>query len=155
MVTDYGMSSSIGSVKLSSGSGDMFLGRDMGHSRDYSERLSEQVDQEVRDLIEAAHDEAWTVLTENRDILDRLASELLEKETLDHTQIAEIFADVKKLPERPQWLSSQKRPVSTRPPVSLPAKAPIDSGSVDGGVDSDPKPKPKRAPRKAPGIATA
>jgi cell division protease FtsH len=155
MVTDYGMSSSIGSVKLSSGSGDMFLGRDMGHSRDYSERLSEQVDVEVRELIEAAHDEAWQVLTENRDILDRLASELLEKETLDHTQIAEIFNGVKKLPPRPQWLSSPERPVSERPPVSLPAKAPIDSGSVDGGVDSDPKPKPKRAPRKAPGIATA
>jgi cell division protease FtsH len=155
MVTDYGMSASIGSVKLSSGSGDMFRGRDMGHSRDYSESLSEQVDVEVRALIDAAHDEAWKVLTENRDILDTLASELLEKETLDHNQIAEIFANVKKLPERPQWLSSDKRPVSTRPPVPLPAKAPIDSGSVDGGVDSEPKPKTKRAPRKAPGIATA
>jgi cell division protease FtsH len=155
MVTDYGMSSSIGSVKLSSGSGDMFLGRDMGHSRDYSERLSEMVDEEVRALIEAAHDEAWQVLTENRDILDRLASELLEKETLDHTQIAEIFQEVKKLPPRPQWLSSPERPVSQRPPVALPAKAPIDSGSVDGGVDSEPKSKPKRSPRKAPGIATA
>jgi cell division protease FtsH len=155
MVTDYGMSSNIGSVKLSSGSGDMFLGRDMGSSRDYSESLSEQVDAEVRALIEAAHDEAWQVLTENRDILDKLASELLEKETLDHNQIAEIFQDVTKLPERPQWLSSKKRPVSSRPPVELPAKAPIDSGSVDGGVDSEPKPKTKRAPRKSPGIATA
>ncbi|MCU1546216.1 MAG: ftsH [Homoserinimonas sp.] len=156
MVTDYGMSANIGSVKLSSGSGDMFLGRDMGHSRDYSELLSQQVDAEVRNLIEAAHDEAWQVLSENRDILDTLAAELLEKETLDHTQIAEIFKDVKKLPERPQWLSSDKRPVSSRPPVSMPAKAPIDAGSVDGGVDSDPTPpKPKRAPRKAPGIATA
>jgi cell division protease FtsH len=155
MVTDYGMSANIGSVKLSSGSGDMFLGRDMGHSRDYSESLSEQVDAEVRALIEAAHDEAWKVLSENRDILDALASELLEKETLDHNQIAEIFKDVKKLPARPQWLSSTKRPVSSRPPVSLPAKAPIDSGAVDGGVDSGPAPKPKRAPRKSPGIATA
>jgi len=155
MVTDYGMSASIGSVKLSSGSGDMFLGRDMGNSRDYSESLSEQVDAEVRALIEAAHDEAWKVLTENRDILDTLASELLEKETLDHNQIAEIFTNVKKLPERPQWLSSTKRPVSSQPPVELPAKAPIDAGSVDGGVDSEPKPKTKRAPRKSPGIATA
>ena len=155
MVTEYGMSANIGSVKLNSGSGDMFLGRDMGHSRDYSERLSEQVDAEVRTLIEAAHDEAWQVLTDNRDILDSLASELLEKETLDHNQIAAIFENVKKLPERPQWLSSDKRPVSNRPPVSLPVKAPIDSGAVDGGVGSEPKSKPKRAPRKAPGIATA
>ena len=49
MVTEYGMSSNIGSVKLGTGSGEMFLGRDMGSQRDYSERLSEQVDAEVRD----------------------------------------------------------------------------------------------------------
>ena len=138
MVTDYGMSAAVGSVKLSSGSGEMFLGRDMGHSRDYSEALSEQVDAEVRELIEAAHDEAWQVLTENRDILDRLASELLEKETLDHNQIAEIFTDVIKLPPRPQWLSSERRPVSSRPPVALPEKAPISPAAVDGAIDSQP-----------------
>ncbi|TQL41987.1 membrane protease FtsH catalytic subunit [Homoserinimonas aerilata] len=153
MVTDYGMSASVGSVKLSSSSGE-FYGRDMGSSRDYSEKLSEQVDREVRDLIEAAHDEAWSVLTENRDILDRLATELLEKETLDHNQIAEIFTDIVKLTPRPQWLSSDKRPVSQLPPVEVPQKAPIDQGVVDGGVESEPT-KPKRAPRKSPGIATA
>src|SRR5688572_11749070 len=128
MVTEYGMSANVGAIKLGQSQGEVFLGRDMGHQRDYSEEVALKVDTEVRALIEAAHDEAWTVLTENRDILDRLASELLEKETLDHHQIAEIFRDVKKLPERPQWLSSQKRPVSSQPPVELPAKAPIDSG---------------------------
>jgi cell division protease FtsH len=126
----------------------------MGHQRDYSENLAEKVDAEVRKLIEQAHDEAWKVLNDNRDILDTLATALLEKETLDHLQLADIFAKVKKLPERPQWLSSTDRPVSKRPPVALPVKAPIDEGVVDGGVDSTPK--PKRAPRrKAPGIATA
>ncbi len=156
MVTEFGMSSNVGSVRLSSGSGEMFLGRDMGHRRDYSERLSEQVDADVRRLIENAHDEAWEVLNANRDILDRLAGQLLEKETLDHVQLAEIFKDVQKIPERPQWLSSDKRPVSDRPPVTIPQKAPIDSGVVDGGVESKPA-KPTRAPRsrKQPGIATA
>jgi cell division protease FtsH len=155
MVTEFGMSSSIGSVKLGSGSGDIFLGRDMGSQRDYSERLSEQVDAEVRGLLESAHDEAYSVLTENRDILDRLATALLEKETLDHVQLAEIFENVKKLAERPQWLSSTNRPVSDRPPVIVP-KSPIDSSSVDGGVDSTPPSKSKRAPRrKAPDVATA
>ena len=72
---------------------------------------------------------------------------LLEKETLDHNELAEIFKDVKKLPERPQWLSSDKRPVSDLPPVLVPDKAPIDAGAVDGGVDSAPT-KPKRAPRR-------
>ncbi|NEN44440.1 cell division protein FtsH, partial [Escherichia coli] len=102
MVTEFGMSSSIGSVKLGANHNEMF-GREMGGARDYSERLSEQVDAEVRALIESAHDEAWSVLNENRDILDALAQELLEKETLDQEQLRAIFADVKKLPPRPQW----------------------------------------------------
>ena len=156
MVTEFGMSASIGSVKLGSGSGDMFLGRDMGSQRDYSERLSEQVDKEVRALIENAHDEAWEVLNENRAILDKLATALLEKETLDHNELAEIFKDVKKMPERPQWLSSDKRPVSALPPVIVPQKAPIDAGVVDGGVTSEPVKKARvPRPRKSPDIATA
>ncbi len=156
MVTEYGMSSNIGSVKLGHGSGEMFLGRDMGSQRDYSERLSEQVDAEVRDLIEAAHDEAWAVLNDNRDILDTLAHALLEKETLDQHQLADIFAGVRKLPERPQWLSSDRRPVSDRPPVLMPARAPIDAAATDGAIDSEPQPKHTRAPRRsAPDIAPA
>ncbi|MBG6108813.1 ATP-dependent zinc metalloprotease FtsH [Frigoribacterium sp. CG_9.8] len=156
MVTEFGMSSNIGSVKLGSGSGEMFLGRDMGSQRDYSERLSEQVDAEVRTLIENAHNEAWEVLNENRDILDKLATALLEKETLDHTELAEIFKDVKKMPERPQWLSSTNRPVSALPPVVVPQKAPIDAGVVDGGVTSEPVKKARTPrPRKSPDIATA
>jgi cell division protease FtsH len=128
----------------------------MGSQRDYSERVSEQVDDEVRALIENAHDEAWQVLNEDRDILDRLATALLEKETLDQHELAEIFKDVKKLPERPQWLSSDKRPVSSLPAVAMPSKAPIDEGVVDGGISSEP-PKKTRAPRprKRPDIATA
>jgi cell division protease FtsH len=157
MVTEYGMSAAVGSVKLGSTSGEPFMGRDLGAGRDYSENIAEMVDAEVRVLIEQAHDEAWSVINDNRDVLDKLASELLEKETLDHEQLAELFKDVKKLPERPQWLSSDKRPVSDLPPVIMPVKAPIDSGAVDGGVDSEPPAKPKRAPRprKSPGIATA
>ena len=77
----------------------------------------------MRALIEQAHDEAWQVLNANRDILDRLALELLEKETLDHIELAEIFKDVKQLPPRPQWLSSDERPVSHRPPVEVPRRA--------------------------------
>jgi cell division protease FtsH len=137
MVTEYGMSAEIGSVKLGQSSGEVFLGRDMGHQRDYSERLADRVDAEVRALIDQAHTEAWHVINENRAVLDRLASELLEKETLDHNQLAEIFEGLTKLPERPQWLSSDDRPLPNLPPVPMPAKAPIDSSVTDGGVASD------------------
>ena len=158
MVTEYGMSSDIGSVKLGQSSGEMFLGRDMGHQRDYSERIAERVDSEVRALIEKAHDEAWQVINDNRDILDTLARELLEKETLDHHQIAEIFKDVKKLPERPEWVSADNRVSPGIPPIAFPQPetAPIDEGVVDGDIDSDPTPsKPKRSRQVNPRPATA
>jgi cell division protease FtsH len=95
----------------------------MGHGRDYSDELAEKVDAEVRALIEQAHTEAWKVLNSNRKVLDKLAAELLEKETLDHNQLAEIFKSVKKLPKRPEWLSSTKRPSSKLPPVTVPKQA--------------------------------
>ncbi|GAB2510408.1 ATP-dependent zinc metalloprotease FtsH [Microbacterium petrolearium] len=122
MVTEYGMTAAVGPVKLSAGSGEVFMGRDMGHGRDYSDVLAQRIDDEVRGLIEQAHDEAYQVLSANREILDRLALELLEKETLDHLQIEEIFKDIQKLPERPQWLSSEDRPVSEHPPVQIPRR---------------------------------
>jgi cell division protease FtsH len=156
MVTEYGMSAAIGSVKLGTAAGEPMMGRD-GGSRDYSETMAETVDSEVRLLIEQAHTEAWKVINDNRDILDHLATELLEKETLDHEELAVIFKDVKKLPERPQWLSSKERPLSNLPAVKVPSKAPIDEGVVDGGVQSGLPTKPTRTPRprKSPGIATA
>jgi cell division protease FtsH len=156
MVTEYGMSSKVGSVKLGQGSGEPFMGRDMGE-RDYSEKIAETVDAEVRVLLEQAHDEAWQVINDNRDILDKLAALLLEKETLDHDELAEIFKDVKKLPERPEWLSSSKRPSSNLPAIEIPSRIPVDAGSVDGGIDSEPTAKParKRPPRTTPGIAPA
>ncbi|MDH6536904.1 ATP-dependent zinc metalloprotease FtsH [Aurantimicrobium minutum] len=142
MVTEYGMSSTVGSVKLGAASGEMFLGRDMGHQRDYSEQMAEHVDKEIRALIDNAHTEAWKVLNSNRKVLDRLATELLEKETLDHNQLAEIFKDVKKLPLRKQWLSSNERPVSKLPPVKVPAKKAAAKAEVK-------KPVVKKAPAKA------
>ncbi|KQX08032.1 MULTISPECIES: ATP-dependent zinc metalloprotease FtsH [unclassified Leifsonia] len=159
MVTEFGMSADVGAVKLGQSQGEVFLGRDMGHQRDYSERIAERVDAEVRALIEKAHDEAWQVLNENRDILDHLARELLEKETLDHNEIAEIFKDIKKLPERPLWLSSESRPLSERPPIDFPTPAPIDETVTDGGVGSDTEapaaPAPARTRAVKPRPATA
>ena len=66
-------------------------------------------------LIETAHDEAWEILVENRDVLDDLVLELLEKETLDKEQIAEIFAPIRKRPARPAWTGSAQRAPSGRP----------------------------------------
>ncbi|QIM17223.1 ATP-dependent zinc metalloprotease FtsH [Leucobacter insecticola] len=128
MVTEYGMSATVGPVKLGQAQPGAFMG-EFGQSRDYSEGVAVAVDAEVRALLEQAHDEAYQVLMNNRDILDNLARELLEKETLDHIQIAEIFEGVKKLPPRPTWLSHTDRPVSDRPPIEVPADVRTDSPS--------------------------
>ncbi|HYO18061.1 MAG TPA: ATP-dependent zinc metalloprotease FtsH [Dermatophilaceae bacterium] len=123
MVTQFGMSERIGAIKLGQdGSGEVFLGRDMGHQRDYSESVAAVVDEEIRRLIEAAHDEAWHALNDNREVLDRLVLELLEKETLAKAQLTDIFANVVKRPQRPVWLSSERRHVSDVPPVMTPAE---------------------------------
>ena len=117
------------------------------NERDFSERVAERVDQQVRLLIEQAHNEAYQVINENREILDKLALALLEKETLDHLELAEIFTDVKKLPPRPQWLSSDDRPVSAQPPVEVPQRR-SDAG-LAASVEAEPAAKEK-APRRRP-----
>ncbi|HYO19668.1 MAG TPA: cell division protein FtsH, partial [Dermatophilaceae bacterium] len=71
---------------------------------------------------EAAHDEAWHALNDNREVLDHLVLELLEKETLAKGQLTDIFANVVKRPQRPVWLSSERRHVSDLPPVMTPAE---------------------------------
>jgi cell division protease FtsH len=122
MVTEYGMSEKVGAIKLGTGNGEPFLGRDYGHQRDYSEAVAGTVDHEVRKLVEAAHDEAWEVLTQYRDVLDELVLRLLEKETLNQHELAEVFAPVIKREARDVWLSSEQRTVHTRGPVMTPAE---------------------------------
>lgn len=117
MVTQYGMSERIGAVKLGTGGGEPFLGRDMAQERNYSDSVAYIVDEEVRRLIDQAHDEAYAILTENRDVLDQLALELLERETLNQAEIAHIFRDIRKRDFREVWLSKESRPVQTIPPV--------------------------------------
>ncbi|HQF03874.1 MAG TPA: AAA family ATPase, partial [Phycicoccus sp.] len=132
MVTEFGMSERVGAVKLGQSQGEVFLGRDMGHQRDYSERVASVVDEEVRRFIEAAHDEAWHVINDNRHILDALVLELLEKETLQAADIARIFEPLVKRPHRPQWLSGEHRSVSTLPPVLTPAERAALNGGSNG-----------------------
>ncbi|HET7138684.1 MAG TPA: ATP-dependent zinc metalloprotease FtsH [Arthrobacter sp.] len=117
MVTEFGMSERVGAVRLGQGGGEPFLGRDAGHERNYSDQIAYVVDEEVRRLIDGAHDEAYAILTENRDVLDRLALELLERETLNQAEIAHIFTDIRKRDFREVWLSKETRPVQKAGPV--------------------------------------
>jgi cell division protease FtsH len=117
MVTEYGMSERLGARKFGTSDGEPFLGRDMGHGRDYSEEIASAIDEEVRRLIESAHDEAWEVLVQYRDVLDNLVLELMEKETLSRKAVLKIFEPVQKRAIRGTYTGSGKRVPSDRPPV--------------------------------------
>ena len=129
MVTQYGMTERLGAIRYGQEQNEVFLGRDMGHVRDYSEEIAAAIDEEVRALIEQAHQEAYEILFDNRDILDRLVVELLEKETLDKAQVAAIFSDIRRRDARPAWTGSARRRPHERGPVDVPSSNGNGSGA--------------------------
>ncbi|HVK29536.1 MAG TPA: ATP-dependent zinc metalloprotease FtsH [Nocardioides sp.] len=120
MVTQYGMTDRLGAIKLGDSNSEPFLGRDMGHQRNYSEDVAAIIDEETKNFLATAHQEAFDILVENRDVLDALVLALLDKETLDKEQVAEIFTALRLRPERPAWTGSPTRIPSDIPPVEIP-----------------------------------
>jgi len=143
------MSSKLGAVKYGTDHGDPFLGRTMGTQSDYSHEVARDIDDEVRKLIEAAHTEAWAILTEYRDVLDTLAGQLLEKETLHRKELEAIFGDVKKRPRLTVFDDFGGRIPSDKPPIKTPGELAIERG------EPWPKPMPEPAFKKAIAQASA
>ncbi|MBO9705011.1 MAG: cell division protein FtsH, partial [Arthrobacter sp.] len=153
MVTELGMSEKVGAIKVAGGvSNVMGAGRggdDSGVT--ISNELAALVDEEVRRLLDDAHDEAYSVLTENRDILDAMALELLEKETINQADVERLTAGVRKPVQRPIWLSKESRPVQHIAPVqssrekaqlaAQQAPAPAESDSAPHVIEDDGQPE--------------
>ena len=142
MIMQYGMSSVIGSVSYGQ-AGEVFIGRDMAHTKEYSDVTAQQIDHELRTILDAAHDEAYKAINLNRKVLDAMAKELMERETLNAEDIAVIFKSVKKLPKRPQWLSKKTRPKPSQGPIAIPAK-----GSTQAKRDAAAKETKKTTTRR-------
>jgi cell division protease FtsH len=119
MVMQFGMTERLGAVRYGQDTGEVFMGRDVGHSRDYSEEVAAAIDEEVRTFIDIAHHEAFEILQDNREVLDALVVELLDKETLNREEIEQIFLPLKRRPERPAWTGSARRLPSNQPPVAV------------------------------------
>jgi cell division protease FtsH len=139
MVMQYGMTERLGAIRYGKEQGEVFLGRDMGHVRDYSEEVAGAIDEEVRAFIEAAHQEAYEILVANRDVLDALVLALLEKETLDKAQIEEVFAALQLREPRPAWTGSSRRRPDERGPVIVPVGTVGTVGTVgsNGGASAN------------------
>ncbi|NUR06198.1 MAG: ATP-dependent zinc metalloprotease FtsH [Nocardioidaceae bacterium] len=120
MVTEYGMTERLGAIKLGDNNSEPFLGRDLGHTRNYSEDVAAVVDEETKALLANAHQEAFDILVENRDVLDELVRQLLEHETLDKAEVAAVFEPLRRRPVRPAWTGSPTREPSDIPPVRVP-----------------------------------
>ena len=95
MVTAWGMSDKLGNMAYGKNQENVFMGRDFGHQRDYSEQVAFEIDEEMKNIVDEKYEEAKKLLSENRDMLEAISKELLDKETLDATEFDEIMNRVK------------------------------------------------------------
>src|SRR6202012_2387887 len=136
MIVEYGMSERLGGRKSGNGEREPFLGMSKSHGRDYSEEIASAIDEEIKRMIESAHDEAWDVLVEYRDVLDNLVLQLLDHETLNRKQVLEVFAPVQRRHVRGTYTGYGKRLPSDRPPVMSPKELAL---SAANGTDTIPR----------------
>ena len=87
MICKYGMSDRLGPVSYGDEGGDVFLGRDLMHRKDYSDEKAREIDDEIEQVLGRMYDQARTLLSDNRDTLDRIAEALLERETLENREL--------------------------------------------------------------------
>ena len=95
MVSQWGMSEKMGAMTYGKSQEHVFMGRDFGTTRDFSEEFAADLDREVKKIIDGRYEVAKQLLSENRDLLDAIAKELLERETLDDTDVTEIITKIK------------------------------------------------------------
>ena len=136
MVCEWGMSEKLGMVEYGEHEDYVFLGRDISRARDYSEATAEQIDHEVRRILDEAYQKAKQTLLANRDKLEVIAKALLEYETLDGSQIKEIIEHGRLLNPPPSITPppAQKMPPEKPPKqvVAAPDVAPPLPGALGG-----------------------
>jgi len=94
MVTAWGMSDKLGNMTYGKNQENVFMGRDFGHQRDYSEQIAYEIDSEIKHIIDERYEYAKKLLSDNRDMLEEISKELLEKETIDEKEFEEIMERV-------------------------------------------------------------
>jgi len=118
MVTQWGMSKTIGPLHFKTGSDEVFLGREIASGRDFSDELSARIDREVTDLVKNAEENADRILSDNIEILHNVAKTLLDRETITGEEMIQIIKkgsldlpdDTKQEQERPPRRRSKKTP---------------------------------------------
>lgn len=91
MITKFGMSEKLGFINYEENTDEVFLGRDLGHSRSFSEEVASIIDKEVKKIVDDCYTDAKRILTENMDVLHSCASLLLEKERISREEFEALF----------------------------------------------------------------
>ena len=138
MVTQFGMSERIGPMAVGDNEQEIFLGREIAQRREVSEQTAQLVDTEVKRLIDEAYARATQILSENRELLDRIAAALLERETIDREDLDRL---VKNLPLAPRNLPPDPAPAANPPGE----QAGPDAGA---GAASSERPRPNPPARE-------
>lgn len=144
MVCEYGMSERLGPMSLGQKVDQPFLGRDFAAHPDYSDHVAAEIDEEIRRLIDEAHDEAWEICTTYRAYLDRMVDALIEKETLQKAEVEQILAKIPKRARRGESVSKPRTAADRRAAAMAAAKE----------KDATAK-KPATKPRRRPGAEPA
>jgi cell division protease FtsH len=137
MVCEWGMSEKMGMVEYGEHEDYVFLGRDISRARDYSEATAEQIDGEVRKLVDDAYARAKEVLVQNRETLEVIAKALLEFETLDGAQIREIIEHGRLINPPPGPPTSGTKLSPEKPPKQV-VVAPDVTPPLPGGLSGAP-----------------
>jgi cell division protease FtsH len=147
MVTEYGMSERLGTLKIGNRSENPFLGRNGGHEeRNYSEEIARAIDEEVRAIMDQCYEVARNILMENREIMDRAAKVLLEKESIEREEFLRLIEGAKV----PAGRTPREVRKDDEPPTTIGPQA----GASDGlGDDDQPSGRPVPLPRMEPGMA--
>lgn len=145
MVCEWGMSEKMGPVSFGRRDDQPFLGRELGHQRDFSEQTALNIDKEVRRIVDENYQRSRTLLTEHRQLLEKIARMLLEKETLDLKDVDQIIAELEpdllpKIPIKGRTEKAQPHTCMTEEPASVVAAAPEDK-------HEEPEVKPETKPQ--------
>jgi cell division protease FtsH len=134
MVMEYGMSDLLGPMQYGKPNGEVFLGRDYSRQQDYSDEIAANIDNEVRSMINAAHGEARAILERHEDAMQRMVDSLMEKETVDRHEVAELFYDV------PKWEHSAEGSLRLRYPENpvLPQQHEDDIAAAEEVTEEEP-----------------
>lgn len=95
MITKYGMSKTLGLINYGDDDDAVFIGRDLAHTRSYSESVAKQIDEEIKELVEGCHEEARRIILENEKILHECAKLLIEKEKIHREEFEALFEEKK------------------------------------------------------------